>query len=120
MLMYGIILMLYMFFFFKPKTAYEMRISDWSSDVCSSDLPRVGQGHPRFRRAVPLAVIPVDRHLHHAVARLRGRCAGHLSVRPAGIDRRGEGWMGRHIGRPARQQAPPLQLRGTDAPPARA
>src|SRR3546814_3623527 len=27
-----------MFFFFKQKTAYEMRISDWSSDVCSSDL----------------------------------------------------------------------------------
>src|SRR3546814_9113606 len=34
-----------MFFFFKQKTAYEMRISDWSSDVCSSDLldaPRAG------------------------------------------------------------------------------
>src|SRR3546814_4573621 len=29
------------FFFFKQKTAYEMRISDWSSDVCSSDLLRV-------------------------------------------------------------------------------
>src|SRR3546814_9107834 len=29
------------FFFFKQKTAYEMRISDWSSDVCSSDLGRV-------------------------------------------------------------------------------
>src|SRR3546814_9380429 len=28
-------------FFFKQKTAYEMRISDWSSDVCSSDLPRL-------------------------------------------------------------------------------
>src|SRR3546814_3963989 len=35
-----------MFFFFKQKTAYEMRISDWSSDVCSSDLcelaPEIG------------------------------------------------------------------------------
>src|SRR3546814_4417961 len=31
-------------FFFKQKTAYEMRISDWSSDVCSSDLPgRLGR-----------------------------------------------------------------------------
>src|SRR3546814_2462432 len=30
---------LFFFFFFKQKTAYEMRISDWSSDVCSSDLP---------------------------------------------------------------------------------
>src|SRR3546814_259862 len=29
----------FLFFFFKQKTAYEMRISDWSSDVCSSDLP---------------------------------------------------------------------------------
>src|SRR3546814_5818029 len=28
-----------LFFFFKQKTAYDMRISDWSSDVCSSDLP---------------------------------------------------------------------------------
>src|SRR3546814_7300066 len=42
------------FFFFKQKTAYEMRISDWSSDVCSSDLlgdlPRTcvrgGERHP--------------------------------------------------------------------------
>src|SRR3546814_3046715 len=37
------------FFFFKQKTAYEMRISDWSSDVCSSDLGRrrpVGGGLP--------------------------------------------------------------------------
>src|SRR3546814_6205311 len=33
------------FFFFKQKTAYEMRISDWSSDVCSSDLtPRGAPG----------------------------------------------------------------------------
>src|SRR3546814_4031357 len=32
---------LYLFFFFKQKTAYEMRISDWSSDVCSSDLGNI-------------------------------------------------------------------------------
>src|SRR3546814_10851994 len=32
------------FFFFKQKTAYEMRISDWSSDVCSSDL-QFGKRH---------------------------------------------------------------------------
>src|SRR3546814_12176086 len=31
-------IILLLFFFFKQKTAYEMRISDWSSDVCSSDL----------------------------------------------------------------------------------
>src|SRR3546814_5246551 len=34
-----------MFFFFKQKTAYEMRISDWSSDVCSSDLMIWSAGH---------------------------------------------------------------------------
>src|SRR3546814_3871863 len=34
-------LLIYFFFFFKQKTAYEMRISDWSSDVCSSDLMKV-------------------------------------------------------------------------------
>src|SRR3546814_6826712 len=33
------------FFFFKQKTAYEMRISDWSSDVCSSDLPKDQRDH---------------------------------------------------------------------------
>src|SRR3546814_9707006 len=33
-----VVLVVYLFFFFKQKTAYEMRISDWSSDVCSSDL----------------------------------------------------------------------------------
>src|SRR3546814_5596937 len=34
----GVCLLLCFVFFFKQKTAYEMRISDWSSDVCSSDL----------------------------------------------------------------------------------
>src|SRR3546814_3651331 len=31
-------MIVFLFFFFKQKTAYEMRMSDWSSDVCSSDL----------------------------------------------------------------------------------
>src|SRR3546814_16772527 len=40
-------------FFFKQKTAYEMRISDWSSDVCSSDLrPREARLPGRRRRTV--------------------------------------------------------------------
>src|SRR3546814_9668878 len=44
-----------MFFFFKQKTAYEIRISDWSSDVCSSDLELILQkvfgaiGHDNYR-----------------------------------------------------------------------
>src|SRR3546814_2318583 len=36
-------------FFFKRKTAYEMRISDWSSDVCSSDLQCACRGRGRLR-----------------------------------------------------------------------
>src|SRR3546814_8351429 len=44
-------LLIFFFFFFKQKTAYEMRISDWSSDVCSSDLCKLfervaGRLHP--------------------------------------------------------------------------
>src|SRR3546814_4122363 len=38
------------FFFFKQKTAYEMRISDWSSDVCSSDLRHPSPTLPCLRR----------------------------------------------------------------------
>src|SRR3546814_6177282 len=45
-----------LFLFFKQKTAYEMRISDWSSDVCSSDLPA-----PRPQRAVAPAAGAVHR-----------------------------------------------------------
>src|SRR3546814_2349915 len=46
-----------LFFFFKQKTAYEMRISDWSSDVCSSDLlDRLLEHRDVHRRDVPLAL----------------------------------------------------------------
>src|SRR3546814_2638127 len=45
------------FFFFKQKTAYEMRISDWSSDVCSSDLPGdLGKPILDHRREAGMAV----------------------------------------------------------------
>src|SRR3546814_18502836 len=43
-----------MLFFFKQKTAYEMRISDWSSDVCSSDLGL----HESDRRLAAMSEIP--------------------------------------------------------------
>src|SRR3546814_1551120 len=60
--------MLYsVFFFFKQKTAYEMRISDWSSDVCSSDLgacidwiveesfAEIPTWHPAVNEVIPVA-----------------------------------------------------------------
>src|SRR3546814_4012640 len=43
--------LLFVFFFFNQKTAYDMRISDWSSDVCSSDLTYL-LGCPETRKAV--------------------------------------------------------------------
>src|SRR3546814_5110761 len=49
-------------FFFKQKTAYEMRISDWSSDVCSSDLPAA-------RRGDALVMQLAAHRLAHRVAR---------------------------------------------------
>src|SRR3546814_16598423 len=61
------------FFFFKQKTAYEMRISDWSSDVCSSDLP----------------VALLHRHDRHLAGRrfgdvCRGRVGRHAGVAAGG------------------------------------
>src|SRR3546814_19455148 len=47
-------------FFFKQKTAYEMRISDWSSDVCSSDL-RLLPLFPTVRRSIMVHRFPLDR-----------------------------------------------------------
>src|SRR3546814_4443128 len=64
------------FFFFKQKTAYEMRISDWSSDVCSSDL---GAPHARFRTA------PVRRRARPRTwRRARYGAARHAPVRGSG------------------------------------
>src|SRR3546814_2773037 len=52
---------LFCFFFFKQKTAYEMRISDWSSDVCSSDLAKRSQlgAHYTDRDKIMMIVRPV-------------------------------------------------------------
>src|SRR3546814_19494628 len=71
------------FIFFKQKPAYEVRISDWSSDVCSSDLefgadaiadlgrgPAVGL--PRAEAADPLAACPLDHREHRKAADLPG------------------------------------------------
>src|SRR3546814_9881728 len=49
-----------LFFFFKQKTAYEMRISDWSSDVCSSDL---AQGPERLDHGAQPRLVIAEREI---------------------------------------------------------
>src|SRR3546814_6327503 len=74
----------FFFFFFKQKTAYEMRISDWSSDVCSSDLfgdggaARIGGGVQR----VDVGDAAGERDLRHVAGeRSEERRVGKESVR---------------------------------------
>src|SRR3546814_6053818 len=64
-LLYDLIFFVSFIFFFKQKTAYEMRISDWSSDVCSSDLP--SRHRSRFARA-RLPVHSTSGHMHASSA----------------------------------------------------
>src|SRR3546814_15800 len=76
----------YLFFFFKQKTAYEMRISDWSSDVCSSDLDRVAiradEGDAvLFEGSGELAVLRQE-----AIARMHRLGAGLLAGRDDLLD----------------------------------
>src|SRR3546814_5996851 len=63
------------FFFFKQKTAYEMRISDWSSDVCSSDLAYMGRSAGNW-------LAEVERGTPDAARRLMGmeRVLGGLEI----------------------------------------
>src|SRR3546814_17838080 len=58
------------FFFFKQKTAYEMRISDWSSDVCSSDLHCPQSLRQQEKQATHRGIPPAsDAHPHSAACR---------------------------------------------------
>src|SRR3546814_1148268 len=85
------------FFFFKQKTAYEMRISDWSSDVCSSDLQQQGCAPPaEFAYAVEAFMLKIsvaDRqrfiHNQNIGANRRGdaKCQAHLHA--AGVHAHG-------------------------------
>src|SRR3546814_11932562 len=71
------------FFFFKQKTAYEMRISDWSSDVCSSDLWRWAGTRQRKFRACP-ALCSTFPHARATAMQRCGPCQGERPcLRPA-------------------------------------
>src|SRR3546814_8602392 len=73
-------------FFFKQKTAYEMRISDWSSDVCSSDL-----AHRKITRAKQAYVAhPID--ARQLIPHLRQRVIGNIGTieRPVGRNQIGD------------------------------
>src|SRR3546814_1007056 len=70
-----VLLGLFTFFFFKQKTAYEMRISDWSSDVCSSDLIDLQRREAwAASGAVSGDELTVARNAHHT-ALAKGRAA---------------------------------------------
>src|SRR3546814_4114779 len=75
------------FFFFKQKTAYEMRISDWSSDVCSSDLaPPIPSLLDRLERQ-PADIVQRD---GHALGRAAHREADGRELRLAVEDEIGD------------------------------
>src|SRR3546814_5154126 len=101
---------LYVFFIFiyKQKTAYEMRISDWSSDVCSSDLPR---HHPHAEMFVQQ--VDAAQHAEHRRQREAGiddadRITAQQEIRAAMTDQRhADGGVG--DGGPV----PPLRRGGT-------
>src|SRR3546814_10878405 len=60
-----LLLVVWFFFFFKQKTAYEMRISDWSSDVCSSDLVvQVFNGLTRYQALTEARRLAEERAVH--------------------------------------------------------
>src|SRR3546814_5318069 len=75
----------YVVFFFKQKTAYEMRISDWSSDVCSSDLA----GRRDRRQGRPFAVALLAAHSEAGGG--GGDRAPRGTVEPGEDERRGDG-----------------------------
>src|SRR3546814_10868332 len=76
------------FLFCKQKTAYEMRISDWSSDVCSSDLPTFrqqreqGEDHRRLAGAAGDQVADAD-HRHRRLPGPGERAPRHAGELPA-------------------------------------
>src|SRR3546814_14874293 len=74
-----------LFFFFKQKTAYEMRISDWSSDVCSSDLAAHRVAGEPLRAARKTAFPAAERRRREQAAREQRRVAEHRHAIGEGI-----------------------------------
>src|SRR3546814_19676099 len=70
-------------FFFKHKTAYELRISDWSSDVCSSDLRLAGEID---RLTIHTADLGDEPRLRALLARIAPDRVFHLAARTRGAD----------------------------------
>src|SRR3546814_13355169 len=72
-------ILLLFFFFFKQKTAYEMRISDWSSDVCSSDLRMLWNGY-----SGPLGYASAAAMADYIVVNMFAQaCAGDMTTKEA-------------------------------------
>src|SRR3546814_9842747 len=69
------------FFFFKQKTAYEMRISDWSSDVCSSDLAQLlTRDRDNPKAALVRAIARYRKSMHQLSLDLRTLVIGGATV----------------------------------------
>src|SRR3546814_9892235 len=90
------------FFCFKRKTAYEMRISDWSSDVCSSDLED-RRPQPQFLRTGAERDIELDPPL--IIGAPAERVVDLAAIVVAGVDHRIERIIGRGIADDARTDA---------------
>src|SRR3546814_1667757 len=92
----------FMFVFFKQKTAYEMRISDWSSDVCSSDLAPWPYGEQEAQKFLSMPLDPNQpRFLIFARTGGAPRLVGGCGISPSqGDDAGGELEMGYWIARP--------------------
>src|SRR3546814_10150609 len=95
--------------FFKQKTAYEMRISDWSSDVCSSDLiVVVAAAGPQERRGEHLLLAVDGRGDRPGLARRVPVGAGHpVVVADVRVDRSDERRVGNECGSTCRSRWSP-------------
>src|SRR3546814_19055041 len=97
-------------FFLKQKTAYEMRISDWSSDVCSSDLRMTNLNRVALSAAIPSSIArrPFTRRVERTLFHHRGRRRGQFA-------RCGLPVIAARFARPRPLDLPAILLAATDA-----